>query len=85
MCYHMSLDFPLPVRSESFCFSFCLRGAVFCFVFFASCPEKGILDHIAHRPIIQAFTQQQLYDTPTQGLEKFPTVALSLRLFERSY
>ena len=31
------------------------RGHVFA-VFFAPFPEKGILDHIAHRPIIQAFT-----------------------------
>ena len=31
------------------------RGCVFA-VFFAPFPEKGILDYIAHRPIIQVFT-----------------------------
>jgi len=31
------------------------RGRVFA-VFFAPFPEKGILDYIAHRPIIQVFT-----------------------------
>jgi len=54
----MSLDFPLLVRSRNFCFVFCLgggKGAVFCCIF-APFPEKGILDFIAHRPIIQVFT-----------------------------
>jgi len=53
----MSLDFPLLVRSRSFWFFSCLgggRGRVFA-VFFAPFPEKGILDFIAHRPIIQVF------------------------------
>ena len=28
-------------------------------VFFAPFPEKGILDYIAHRPIIQVFTVEE--------------------------
>jgi len=54
----MSLDFPLLVRSRNFCFFFCLgggKGAVF-LLCFCPFPEKGILDFIAHRPIIQDFT-----------------------------
>jgi len=35
------------------------RGCAFA-VFLAPFPEKGILDHIAHRPIIQVFTILQL-------------------------
>jgi len=54
----MSLDFPLLVRSGIF-LVFLSRsgegGRVFA-VFFAPFPEKGILDFIAHRPIIQVFT-----------------------------
>jgi len=50
----MSLDFPLSVRSRIF---FRSRrggkGAAFLHCFFAPFPEKGILDYIAHRPIIQ--------------------------------
>jgi len=59
----MSLDFPLLVRSRNFYFFLCLGGggggAVFLLCFysvFAPFPEKGILDPIAHRPIIQVFT-----------------------------
>ena len=50
----MSLDFPLLVRSRNFCF-FC-PGAGKGAVSFATFPEKGILDFIAHRPIIQVST-----------------------------
>jgi len=54
----MSLDFPLLVRSRNVCFfsvSEGGKGSCFCCVF-APIPEKGILDSIAHRPIIQVFT-----------------------------
>jgi len=53
----MSLDFPLLVRSRNlFFFSVSEggKGPCFCCVF-APFPEKGILDFIAHRPIIQVF------------------------------
>ena len=55
----MSLGFPPLVWSRKFCFfvSEGERGCVFA-VFFAPFPEKGILDYIAHRPIIQVFTVQ---------------------------
>jgi len=61
----MSLDFPLLVRSRNFYFFLCLggggkwKGPCFCCVFtvfLTPFPEKGILDSIAHRPIIQVFT-----------------------------
>jgi len=36
------------------------KGTVFLLCFFATFPEKGILDFIAHRPIIQGFTVSRL-------------------------
>jgi len=55
----MSLGFPLSVGSGNFGFFFFNlgrgKGAVFA-VLFAPFLEKGILDYIAHRPIIQVFT-----------------------------
>jgi len=52
----MSLDFPLPVGSRNFCFSFCLRRGCAFVVFLAPVPEKEILDFIAQGSIIQGFT-----------------------------
>ena len=43
------------------------RGCVFA-VFFAPFPEKGILDYIAHRPIIQVFTVCDIFGI-LDGLE----------------
>jgi len=54
----MSLDFPLLVRSRNFCFFLSRRGErgrVFA-AFLPPFPEKGILDFIPHRPIIQVLT-----------------------------
>jgi len=56
VCYVVGLSSPSEVKK----FLFFLsrrgeRGRVFA-VFFAPFPEKGILDFIAHRPIIQVFT-----------------------------
>jgi len=57
VCYVVGLSSPSKVKK--FCFFFPSRrgegGRVFA-VFFAPFPEKGILDFIAHRPIIQVFT-----------------------------
>ena len=56
MCYVVGLSSPSKVKK--FLFFFLSRrggrGRVFA-VFFAPFPEKGILDFIAHRPIIQLF------------------------------
>jgi len=54
----MSLDFPLSVWSRNFFFFLSRKGERGCAfaVFLAPFPEKGILDYIAHRPIIQVFT-----------------------------
>jgi len=65
----MSLDFPLLVRSRNFCFfsvSAGGKGPCFCYVF-APFPEKGILDFIAHRPIIQVFTVGQPTNSPSEA------------------
>jgi len=42
------------------------RGCAFA-VFLAPFPEKGILDYIAHRPIIQVFTVYPTVLLPTVG------------------
>jgi len=56
VCYVVGLSSPSKVK-KFFFFSVPEggRGRVFA-VFFAPFPEKGILDFIAHRPIIQVFT-----------------------------
>ena len=59
----MSLGVPSSVWSTNFCFFLSRkgeRGCVFA-VFFAPFPEKGILDYIAHRPIIQVFTVSAVF------------------------
>ena len=64
VCYVVGLS-SLAVRPSNFLFLFCLgggeRGSVFA-VFFAPFPEKGILNHIAHGPIIQVLNLR--YSTP---------------------
>jgi len=57
VCYVVGLSSPGMVKKLLFFFLSRKggRGRVFA-VFFAPFPEKGILDCMAHRPIIQVFT-----------------------------
>ena len=57
MCYVVGLSSRSMVNNFLFLFLSRRgeRGCVFA-VSFAPSPEKGILDYIAHRPIIQVFT-----------------------------
>ena len=75
----MSLDFPLLVWSRNLFFLSRRgeRGRVFA-VFFAPFPEKGILDYIAHHPIIQVFTVSEQAISPIRLLAILLRGVLSL-------
>ena len=57
VCYVVGLSSLSMVKKKKILSQKGERGCVFA-VFFAPFPEKGILDYIAHRPIIQVFTVQ---------------------------
>ena len=52
----MSSGFPLSVRSRNYIFFLSGGGKGLCFCgVFALCPERGILDFIAHGSVVQVF------------------------------
>ena len=52
----MSLGFPLSVRSRNFILFLSGGGKGLCLCgVFALCPERGILDFIAHGSVVQVF------------------------------